>query len=208
MIYRDKKIFVFRNYTIEPLFSKYKSIEYSNYDGFDGFSGKYDLFLWLYLCPVKNDPKLLVHEIDNIYNKLELSLTSLVERKTSMLIFTLENWVPFSFQNSNFEVVDAINNYNSKIRELEGKHDFIKIIDLSDFTSEFSKKDLIDWKFYYISQMMLNPKLAKPFQSWFTKKIDSIFSFRKKYPNIARNKICRDIIKFVFATVVLYIAKT
>ena len=35
-----------------------------------------------------------------------------------------------------------------------------------------------------------------------------IFSFKKKYPNIAKNNICREIIKFVFATVVLYIANT
>ena len=35
-----------------------------------------------------------------------------------------------------------------------------------------------------------------------------IFSFRKKYPNIARNKIWSDIIKLVFATVVLYMANT
>ena len=35
-----------------------------------------------------------------------------------------------------------------------------------------------------------------------------IFSFRKKYPNIARNNIWSDIIKLVLATVVLYIAIT
>ena len=35
-----------------------------------------------------------------------------------------------------------------------------------------------------------------------------IFSFKKKYPNTARNSIWRDIIKFVFATVVLYMANT
>ena len=38
--------------------------------------------------------------------------------------------------------------------------------------------------------------------------IAEIFSFKKKYPKIAKNKICNDIIKFVFATVVLYIANT
>ena len=38
--------------------------------------------------------------------------------------------------------------------------------------------------------------------------IAEIFSFKKKYPNTAKNKICSDIIKFVFATVVLYMAKT
>ena len=49
------------------------------------------------------------------------------------------------------------------------------------------------------------PVIAKIIE---VKVIDEIFSFKKKYPNIARNKICKDIIKLVFATVVLYIAKT
>ena len=38
--------------------------------------------------------------------------------------------------------------------------------------------------------------------------IKLIFSFKKKKPNIAKNKIWRDIMKLVLATVVLYIAKT
>ena len=37
---------------------------------------------------------------------------------------------------------------------------------------------------------------------------DVIVSFKNKYPNIARNNICVEMIKLVFATVVLYIAKT
>ena len=35
-----------------------------------------------------------------------------------------------------------------------------------------------------------------------------IFSFKNRYPNTARNNIWSEIIKLVFATVVLYIAKT
>ena len=38
--------------------------------------------------------------------------------------------------------------------------------------------------------------------------IKFIFSLRKKYPNIARNSICSEMIKLVLATVVLYIANT
>ena len=35
-----------------------------------------------------------------------------------------------------------------------------------------------------------------------------IFSFKKKYPNIAKNNIWSEMMKLVFATVVLYIANT
>ena len=49
------------------------------------------------------------------------------------------------------------------------------------------------------------PVIAKIIE---VKVIILIFSFRKIYPKTARNNIWSDIIKFVFATVVLYIAKT
>ena len=49
------------------------------------------------------------------------------------------------------------------------------------------------------------PVIAKTIE---TSVIKLIFSFKKKYPNIARNSIWSDIIKLVLATVVLYMAKT
>ena len=49
------------------------------------------------------------------------------------------------------------------------------------------------------------PTIAKIIEN---KVAEEIFSLRKKYPKIAKNKICNEIIKFVFATVVLYIATT
>ena len=49
------------------------------------------------------------------------------------------------------------------------------------------------------------PIIAKIIENKVTKEI---FSLRKKYPKIAKNKICNEIIKLVFATVVLYIAIT
>ena len=41
-----------------------------------------------------------------------------------------------------------------------------------------------------------------------SKVTEEIFSFKKKYPKIAKNKICNEIIKLVLATVVLYMATT
>ena len=49
------------------------------------------------------------------------------------------------------------------------------------------------------------PTIAKIIENKVT---EEIFSLRKKYPKIAKNNICNEIIKFVFATVVLYIAIT
>ena len=53
--------------------------------------------------------------------------------------------------------------------------------------------------------MIKTPTIAKIIEDKVNKEI---FSLRKKYPKIAKNKICNEIIKFVFATVVLYMAIT
>ncbi len=180
MNYLDKKIFVFRNYTVESLFSKFSSIEYGGYDGFEGDFGSHDLYMWLYLCPIKTNPELSANEINNIYNKLELALNGMRGSNTTFILFTLEDWSPFSFQNSNFVLSDAIHKYNEKLRGLEQNNDFIKVIDIGNFSKEVRSKEIIDWKYFYISQMVINPRLAKPFQYWFLKKLDSIYSIRKK----------------------------
>ena len=41
-------------------------------------------------------------------------------------------------------------------------------------------EELIDWKFYFISQMGLSPRLTKDFKAWLSRKMDSIALKRKK----------------------------
>ena len=54
------------------------------------------------------------------------------------------------------------------------------IIDIDTFLNHFSLNELIDWKFFYLSDMVINPKISKKFQNWFHKKIDAIKFNRKK----------------------------
>ena len=51
----------------------------------------------------------------------------------------------------------------------------------------------------------ITPDIAKIIEIDVT---NEIFSFKKKYPNIAKNNIWSEMMKLVFATVVLYIANT
>ena len=53
--------------------------------------------------------------------------------------------------------------------------------------------------------MIKTPTIAKIIEN---NVIGEIFSFKKKYPKTAKNKICSEIMKLVFATVVLYMATT
>jgi FkbH-like protein len=56
----------------------------------------------------------------------------------------------------------------------------LKVIDFHEFTSRYTARDLFDWKFYFISQMGLNPALHKDFKAWFDSKMESIALKRKK----------------------------
>jgi FkbH-like protein len=45
---------------------------------------------------------------------------------------------------------------------------------------QYASEELIDWKYYFISQMALNPRLAGAFREWFAAQIQAIELKRKK----------------------------
>jgi predicted enzyme involved in methoxymalonyl-ACP biosynthesis len=77
-------------------------------------------------------------------------------------------------------VRDSIAGYNATLYCAGKEHANIKIIDFADFTNQYSKKDLVDWKYFFISQMGINPRLSRPFSEWFEKKLSQIALKRKK----------------------------
>ena len=64
--------------------------------------------------------------------------------------------------------------------EAEAKYSNVKVLDIAEFTRNYSSADLFDWKFYFMSQMGMNPKLHKEFKLWFEQKLNSIALKRKK----------------------------
>jgi FkbH-like protein len=62
----------------------------------------------------------------------------------------------------------AVNQFNSDLLQLSKMHKNIHLIDFHDFTEQFSSDQLVNWKFYLISQTQLSTKLAKDFSEWFS----------------------------------------
>jgi len=83
-------------------------------------------------------------------------------------------------ENSNRAVNTAIENYNNNLMQLSETYSNLKVIDFSGFCNNYQPSNLIDWKFYYISQMQLNPKLIGDFNNWIQKEIAAIEGKRKK----------------------------
>lgn len=172
------KYFVLRNNTIEPLFNNHNTY-FSGYDDVGLIREDVDIYVWFYQVPFNVNSKQLSQEIISYYHKLELVRSTIGNGKL-LIVLSLESLYYLQLLNNDLLVKDAINTFNRNAINLSKTHTNVKWIDLSEFTDRYSQDQLIDWKFFFISQMQINPKLAKEFQSWFYRKIEEVELKRKK----------------------------
>jgi FkbH-like protein len=170
--------FIFRNTTLEPLF-KFHNVEFSGYDDISFINDTADIFSWFYILPYQHDNKLLVDQINFFYKNIEMVYTQIPDTKY-FCIFTLFNPFISPVKIGDFSVMNAINEFNQNIIKFSESRNNIKIINSSDFILNNQNVDLIDWKYYFISKMLINPKLSRAFGSWFKSQIDAILLKRKK----------------------------
>lgn len=84
-----------------------------------------------------------------------------------------------NFCSTNYELKNSIIKFNMDIRDFCNAYANVKFIDFSEFLSDYSKDQWIDWKYYFLSQMVINPKLAGAFRKWFTCKTRELALSRK-----------------------------
>ena len=95
-------------------------------------------------------------------------------------MITLELWYTANSNESDWRLQDAVERFNQNARHLATQKPNVKILDIGDFTNRYTRKDLIDWKFYFLSQMPLNPRLSVDFQTWLNQKKNGLALNRKK----------------------------
>ncbi len=167
--------YIYRNFTVENLFKKFNA----------GFSSYGDIsempdaknYIWFYLPSLKNNQQELLAEIQDFTTKFKLLFSAL--KNKPIIAFTAEIIFNQQFENSNNQISEAINNYNTLLYETASKHTYLKIIDFSDFIKQ-APSPVLDWKYYYISQSLITPKLNAHFHHWFSEKLDAINGKRKK----------------------------
>ena len=172
------RFFVFRNNTIEMLFND-KDISYSGYDDISVIPDEANTYIWFYQVPFNVDCYQLSNEVNTYFDRFKMVYERIDKTKT-FIVFSLENLFTLKFANNNFELENAINSFNSNIFQFAKEHSNIKVLDLSEFTKSYLAEQLVDWKFYFMSQMQFNPKLSKDFSAWFSRKIEEIELKRKK----------------------------
>jgi FkbH-like protein len=169
--------FVFRNNTIERFFPK--DYSFSAYDDISIIPTEADGYVWLYQVPIRYDQGTLAGEIDGYVQKLGFVLSKVNASKT-VVAMTMELLYSVPITDDDHRLRSAVDRYNASLYALAEQYPNLKVIDFSEFTSRYPATELIDWKFYFISQMGLNPKLAKDFKSWFARKMEGICLKRKK----------------------------
>lgn len=169
--------FVFRNNTVERFFPKEYS--FSGYDDISFIDNDADGYIWWYQLPIKYDTEILVSEVRGFIQKLYFLLPQIDQNKT-FIALTMDILYYVSLQDDDYRISEVVAEYNNALFELEHKYNNVKVLDITEFTQQYNSTELFDWKFYFMSQMGLNPKLHKDFKAWFERKLDSIALKRKK----------------------------
>lgn len=170
-------MFVFRNNTVERFFPQ--NYSFSGYDDISIIPEDVAGYIWFYQPPVKYNSSLVGDEIDACLHEFAFVMDKVSPNK-NVIAFTMELLYAVPFNNSDFAVRQAIERYNAGLFEAATTYSNLKVIDFGEFTRQYPIDELLDWKFYFLSQMGLNPRLANDFKVWFTKKLDQIALKRKK----------------------------
>lgn len=170
-------MFVFRNHTVERFFPK--GYTFSGYDDLSFIPEDADGYVWFYQVPIKNDRELLSEEVKSYSGKVEYVLGRIDPAKVFVAL-TLFPVFDTAVSESDFQLISAIDGFNAALHCLAQEHANLKVIEFRDFASRYPASELMDWKFYFISQMGLNPRLSGDFIRWWGKKMDSVALKRKK----------------------------
>lgn len=169
-------MFVFRNYTIENLFDE--SVRFSGYDDISVIPDS-DSYLWFYTAPIGASNENTVSEINCIADKLRF-VAEAIPTSMPFYILTLENLYGVVISDSDRKIVDAISEVNKLAWQIASEKSNVKVIDIGEFLAQHSPATWINWKFYFLSQMIINPAIAPNFRDWWNKRLSELTRPRKK----------------------------
>lgn len=169
--------FVFRNHTVETFLGD-EGMTYSGYGDISRVPADVDRYIWFYQVPVSADAAVLAEEIRSYIDRLDLVLAAAASAKP-FIIFSLCDLFPLRLTGSEHDVDDAIAAFNSHAARLSEQHPHVKWVDFSEFASRYDAATLVDWKYYLMSQTLLNPKLKRDFRDWW-QRIGQEMQFQRK----------------------------
>lgn len=172
------RYYIFRNQTIEPFFGE-NGIGYSGYDDILHVPDDVGCYIWFYQVPFNLNSQQTAAEVSAFIDKLRLVVSS-IGNNDELWVFSLVNLFRCRLIGNDTQVDKAVAAFNDYILDLSMANRKIKLIDFTEFTDRYTAGDLVNWKFYFISQTQLSTKLAKDFSAWFSRKEKELAGKRKK----------------------------
>ena len=167
--------YVFRNNTVERFFGE--GYVFSGYDDYAAVP-KAEKYVWWYQVPIKFNREQLIAEVESYAQRLQWVLTQ-IEQKP-ILIISLECLYDAPVNMSDRRLVDAISAFNRLAWSLAAEKPNVQVIDFGAFLKQYAASEWIDWKFYHLSQMVLNPRLSGDFRKWYAEQERACTLKRKK----------------------------
>jgi FkbH-like protein len=172
-----KSYHIFRNYTVEYLFENPKN-SFSAYGDINS-TPKSENYIWFYQLPIQADPEGIIDEIKSFKQALKLVVDK-INPSSNLVLFSMFPIFGIDYISKDKSVSGAITGYNNTLYELAESRKNVKFLSINSFFSSIGNNDYIDWKYYYSSFILINPKYTKLFKVWFEKQLASIQLIRKK----------------------------
>jgi len=167
---------VFRNFTVELLFAKY-NCTFSDYSDISIIEPNVDRYIWCYMPEISFWEKNSSDELSNYLNMLEYVLGNIDKNKT-IIVFTTKRLFNLNLNLRNNE--NLIESYNNSLYTLSKQNKNIVVFDFDEFLSNFEIDQIVDFKYYFTSKVIINPKLTNAFNVWFGNRISQIEGRFKK----------------------------
>ena len=172
------KNYIFRNYTIEYLFND--DYCFGGYGDVNIPSQTFQNYIIFYQVNPSSAPDNQILEIEDIRSKIDFLLNSF-DGTGRVIIFSLQHIYNRVWESKSDDLNDAIDNFNHVyLKKLQGVNPNVKILDINSFVHIDRHVPIIDWRFFYTAQMVINPKLAKPFEHWYQLQKNALDLKRKK----------------------------
>ena len=172
------KYFVFRNNTVEFFFDA-KECAFSGYDDISAVPQDAEKYIWFYQPPYGVIDGTAVELVKSFVHKFDLVFSRIPEGK-EIIAFTLCDMGSTKIETGDFVFDEAIAEFNSHIINLAKENQNIKVVDFSEFTSRYKKSELVDWEYWFTSQLAFSAKLSADFKKWFAQKENEHALKRKK----------------------------
>lgn len=170
-------MFVYRNYTVENLFPE--EAVFSGYDDVSHIPDSEPLLVWCFQVPIGFETEIKLSAVEAMWNRL-LWIVDGMQPSQTLVVCRLLNLFDVRTTDGDHRLSNAVAAFNTKAQELALSNPKVKFLDISEYFSQFPKDDRINWRFYFISQMVVAPSVAAGFKDWFEYRIKQINGVRKK----------------------------